>query len=166
MCLTSPSSLCLTGTLRGVGGGELGDYTSLNRPYQVLIIGFKAPYPPSPYFPKGPHEKSVSEDTGEMEKFLELLWDFRRVWGLLGVQGLGIQVQGLNQGLGFRVQDLGFREQGLGVRDLGFRVELRDSGFLAGFYEGPFMSSYRRGYTASRVSIIHTHTQQRTSNAF
>ena len=37
------------GTLRGVG-----DYTSLNRPYQVLIICIKAPYPQPPYPPKGP----------------------------------------------------------------------------------------------------------------
>ena len=39
----------IIGTLAGVGGREVGDYTSLNRPCQVLIIGIKAPYPP-----KGP----------------------------------------------------------------------------------------------------------------
>ena len=47
----------LIGTLRGVGGRGVGDYTSLNRPYWVLIMGIKAPYPPSPYPPKGPYEK-------------------------------------------------------------------------------------------------------------
>ena len=38
----------ITGTLRGVAGREGGDCTSLNKPYQVLLTGIKAPYPPSP----------------------------------------------------------------------------------------------------------------------
>ena len=33
-------------TLRGVRGRGVGDYTSLNRPYQVLTMGMKAPLPP------------------------------------------------------------------------------------------------------------------------
>ena len=40
------------GTLRGVRGSRVGDYTSLNRPYEVLIMGIAAPYPP-----KGPYDK-------------------------------------------------------------------------------------------------------------
>ena len=28
-----------------------GPYPSLNRPYEVLIMGIKAPYPPSPFPP-------------------------------------------------------------------------------------------------------------------
>ena len=47
------------GTLRGVRGRGVGDYTSLNRPYQVFIMCIKAPYPSSPYPPKGPYEFKV-----------------------------------------------------------------------------------------------------------
>ena len=36
------------GTLRGVG---VRDYTSVFRPYEVLTIGMKAPYPPLPPTP-------------------------------------------------------------------------------------------------------------------
>ena len=45
----------IIGTLSGVGGegGGVGDYTSLNKPYEVLIMCIKAPYPPTPYAPKG-----------------------------------------------------------------------------------------------------------------
>ena len=32
----------------GGRGRGVGDYTSLNRPDEVLIMGIKAPYPPSP----------------------------------------------------------------------------------------------------------------------
>ena len=46
----------VTGTLKGVGGGGVGDYTSLNRPYWVLIMGTKAPYSPSPYPHEGPYD--------------------------------------------------------------------------------------------------------------
>ena len=44
------------GTLRGVRGRGrgVGDYTSLNRPYRVLIMGIRPPTPPPPYAPKGP----------------------------------------------------------------------------------------------------------------
>ena len=44
------------GTLRGVGGMGVGDCISLHRLYEVLIMGIKAPYPPSPYPPRGPYE--------------------------------------------------------------------------------------------------------------
>ena len=43
----------LIGTL---GGRGVGDYTSLNRPFRGLIMGIKAPYPRSPYPPKGPYD--------------------------------------------------------------------------------------------------------------
>ena len=46
----------IIGTLRGVGGRGVGDYTSLNRPYQVLVMGIKAPYPPPPTPLKGPYD--------------------------------------------------------------------------------------------------------------
>ena len=52
------------GTLRGVGGRGVGDYTSLNRPYEVLIMGIKAPYPPSPYPPKGPYDYGLESLRG------------------------------------------------------------------------------------------------------
>ena len=41
----------IIGTLRGGGGG---DYTSLNRPYEVLIM--PPTPPPSPYPSTGPHD--------------------------------------------------------------------------------------------------------------
>ena len=44
------------GTLRGGRGRGVGDYTSLNKPYHVLIISAKAPYPPTPLPPKGPYD--------------------------------------------------------------------------------------------------------------
>ena len=40
--------LFIIGTLRGVRGRGVGDYTSLNRPYYVLIMAIKAP--------KGPYD--------------------------------------------------------------------------------------------------------------
>ena len=42
------------GTLRGEE-----DYTSLNRPYKVLIVGIMGPCPPSPYPPKGPYDMDL-----------------------------------------------------------------------------------------------------------
>ena len=39
------------GPFRGVKGRAVGDYTSLNRPYYVLIMGITAPYPPLPLPP-------------------------------------------------------------------------------------------------------------------
>ena len=38
----------LIGILRGVGGRGVGDYTSFNWPYYVLIMGIKAPTPLPP----------------------------------------------------------------------------------------------------------------------
>ena len=38
----------IIGTLRGLGGRGVGDYTSLNRPYYVLIIGIPLTPPPYP----------------------------------------------------------------------------------------------------------------------
>ena len=46
-----PSHAQFIGSLRGVGGRGVGDYTSLNMPYYVLSMGMKAPYPPPPYTP-------------------------------------------------------------------------------------------------------------------
>ena len=51
-------------TLRGVGGGGVGDYTSLNRPYYcILIMGIKAPYP-APYPTKGRFEDCSPNPNG------------------------------------------------------------------------------------------------------
>ena len=41
----------IIGTLKGVGGRGVGDYTSLKKPYKVLIMGVKAGCPP-----KGPYD--------------------------------------------------------------------------------------------------------------
>ena len=49
-------SSSIIGTLRRERGRGVRDYTSLNRPYSILFMVINAPYPPSPYLPKGPYD--------------------------------------------------------------------------------------------------------------
>ena len=58
----------IIGTLRGVRGSGVGDYTSLNRPYWVLVMGIKAPYPS-----KGPYELILHRTPGVAVELLERL---------------------------------------------------------------------------------------------
>ena len=46
----------IIGTLRGVRGRGVEDYTSLNRRYLALLWALRPRTPPSPYPPKGPYE--------------------------------------------------------------------------------------------------------------
>ena len=41
------------------------------RPYEVLTTGIKAPYPPSPYPPKGPYDRSSRGATLLLKKASE-----------------------------------------------------------------------------------------------
>ena len=49
------------GTLRGVRGEGVGDDTSLNSAFWVLVTGSKAPHPPPVYPGKGPYDHSGPE---------------------------------------------------------------------------------------------------------
>ena len=50
------------GTLRGAGGRGVRGLYFLKRPLLGLIMGIKAPYPPSPYPPKGPYDKVEEQE--------------------------------------------------------------------------------------------------------